>query len=34
MTTPRGKAPPVRTALLDVQHGRRANPANWLHRVC
>jgi branched-chain amino acid aminotransferase len=33
-----GEAGPVttrlRTALLDVQHGRRADPANWLHRVC
>jgi nonribosomal peptide synthetase DhbF len=24
----------LRTALLDVQHGRSTDPANWLHRVC
>jgi branched-chain amino acid aminotransferase len=33
-----GEAGPVttrlRTALLDVQHGRRPDPGNWLRRVC
>jgi branched-chain amino acid aminotransferase len=33
-----GEAGPVttrlRTALLDVQYGRRPDPAHWLHRVC
>jgi branched-chain amino acid aminotransferase len=33
-----GEAGPVttrlRTALLDVQHGRRPAPENWLYRVC
>lgn len=24
----------LRTTLLDVQHGRRADPGGWLHRVC
>lgn len=33
-----GEAGPVtarlRTTLLDVQQGRRADPGGWLHRVC
>jgi branched-chain amino acid aminotransferase len=33
-----GEAGPVtsrlRTALLDIQHGRRPAPGNWLYRVC